>query len=741
MPPNPEAADEDMIFLDEQVEDARPGASVWRVLIVDDDVDVHSATTFALSNLQVQGRPLHFLHAFSAVQARQMVVTEPDIAVILLDVVMEQEDSGLQLVRHVRHELAMKEVRIILRTGQPGYAPEMEAIRDFDINDYRTKSELTRIKLFTSLTAAIRSYEQIRTVNASRRGLEMILQASTELMQRHDREDFAAGALTQIASLLGVAPQGVLCVQEPGTGGRAQLRVLAAAGAFRALHRRTACDLPDAAVSAALSQGLQQRANIYGRGYTVLYFAGNASLDFVAYMQTAAPLDETDRRMLEVFCSNITVGLDNLVLVGRLHSCAFYDPLTTLPNRARLAEILNAMLDNAERQDTTLALVDIDHFSETNDALGHLFGDMLLLAVTRRLQTELGAELRVARAGGDIFAVLGSSAQVHPTPILALFERPFEIDGQTLQLSSTLGLVRLQDYQGSGIDALRDVDIALKRAKLMHRTSFSYFSRNMGVDIRERVRMMHALRAAHEARELSVVYQPQIDLATRRAVGAEALLRWRTADGNFIPPDHFIPIAEYSGIIIELGGWILREAGTELVRLRALGHVDFTMSVNVSQAQFRHPRFLEMLRTALADSGAPPHYIELEITESMAMEEPAMLIRLLDQIKQTGVSIAIDDFGTGFSSLNHLQKLHVDKLKIDRAFVSEITGSTRGSRIAQMVIQLGRNLGLGIIAEGVEDEQQAQILLTLGCPVAQGFLFARPMSGQLLTEWLQSKVS
>ncbi len=276
----------------------------------------------------------------------------------------------------------------------------------------------------------------------------------------------------------------------------------------------------------------------------------------------------------------------------------------------------------------------------------------------------------------------------------------------------------------------------MKRAKSQQRTGHFYFSRSMGVEIRERVRMMHALRGGFQHGQLFLDYQPQVDLATNRAFGAEALLRWRLDDGRLVPPDRFIPIAEYSGLIVEIGEWVLRQACAELMRLRAAGHRDFTMSVNVSQVQFRHPRFLDMLRAALDDTGAPPEYIELEITESMAMEEPAALVEKLAQVKRTGVSIAIDDFGTGFSSLSHLQRLQVDRLKIDRAFVTEITGSARGGSIAQMVVQLGRNLGLSVIAEGVEDERQAQILRQLGCPLAQGFLYARPLSPQKLLEWL-----
>ncbi|HEU4845848.1 MAG TPA: EAL domain-containing protein [Burkholderiaceae bacterium] len=731
---------DDLVFLEEHPApvDATGARSVWRVMIIDDDEDVHSTTTFALGNLDMQHRPLEFVHAYSASQARDMLKHEPEIAVILLDVVMEQDDAGLHLVRYIRETLKLTDVRIILRTGQPGYAPEIDAIRDFDINDYKTKSELTRIKLYTTVTAAIRSYEQIRKINDSRRGLNQIVLASTELMTLHGVHNFAAGVLHQFADLMGQQPSGVLCVQNCPEDGCAELVVMATAGAYCHLEGLRLTAKADPRMHAAMEQTLAERRNLYGPDYITLYFAGKASRDFVAFLDVQRATTEIDERLLEVFCSNVAVGLDNVELVSHLHNAAFYDQLSKLPNRTRLVEILDATLAGPARDTSTLSLVDLDHFAETNDALGHQFGDALLVAVAQRLQSRLGEQLTVARIGGDIFCVLGDSAQVNPASILALFQSPYSIDGQDVQLSATLGLVRLSEHDGSGADALKDADIALKRAKLQQRAGHFYFSRSMGVEIRERVRMMHALRTAFGQDQLFVVYQPQIDLVTRRPVGAEALLRWQTPDGKFISPDRFIPIAEYSGLIIDLGEWVMRTACRELVALRAAGHDNFMMSINVSQVQFRHPYFLEMLRSALEDTKAPPEFVELEITESMAMEEPDLLIKMLGQIKQTGVSIAIDDFGTGFSSLSYLQRLQIDRLKIDRAFVTEITGSARGSSIAEMVIQLGRNLGLAVIAEGVEDERQAGILQTLGCPLAQGFLFARPMTAPVLANWLNS---
>ncbi|HAT31531.1 MAG TPA: hypothetical protein DCW29_11955, partial [Janthinobacterium sp.] len=521
---------DDLVFLEEHPAPSigPTTRSVWRVMIIDDDEDVHSTTTFALGNLDMQHRPLEFVHAYSAGQARDMLKHEQEIAVILLDVVMEQDDAGLHLVRYIRETLKLADVRIILRTGQPGYAPEIDAIRDFDINDYKTKSELTRIKLFTTVTAAIRSYEQIRSINASRRGLAQIVRASTELMALHGVQNFAAGVLAQIADLLGVKADGVLCVQECPDGNCHELMISATAGNFSRLTPGQLSAADEEPLVTAMERSLAQRRNIYGPDFATLYFAGKASRDFVAYLALPRALTDIDERLLEVFCGNVAVGLDNVELVSHLHNAAFYDQLSKLPNRTRLVEILDATLAGPAKDDATLSLVDLDHFAETNDALGHQFGDLLLIEVAGRLQSRLGQQLTVARMGGDIFGVLGDAAQVNPAKILALFQEPFCIDGQDVRLSATLGLVRLGEHDGSGADALKDADIALKRAKSQQRAGHFYFSRSMGIEIRERVRMMHALRTAFGQDQLFVVYQPQIDLVTRRPVGAEALLRWQT---------------------------------------------------------------------------------------------------------------------------------------------------------------------------------------------------------------------
>jgi diguanylate cyclase (GGDEF)-like protein len=737
------ANDDALVFMDELSGDHLANNSApqpnWRVMIIDDDPDVHSATMFALGNLEIQNRSLSFLHAYSATEAREILAHESNIAVILLDVVMEQEDAGLNLVNYVRKTLGLHDVRIILRTGQPGYAPEIDAIRDYDINDYKTKSELTRTKLYTTVTSAIRSYEQICAITANQRGLELIVNASTELMSQKGMQNFAAGVLQQIVLLLGRKIEGLVCSsgEDGDQNNSTEFNIIAGSHGFTQLIEQKIAKIDKPEIREIIQESLNSKKHCHTQTATVLFFENLGQRSVCVFLQTT--LDELDKRLIEVFCSNIAVGLNNVMLTSRLHKYAYFDPLTGLANRLKLLQTLNETLVSTDKAKTVLSLIDIDHFAETNDALGHQFGDLLLCTVAKRLLAHFGTSCHLARVGGDTFALLGDESLVNPENISSVFQLPFNIDQQDVQLSSTIGLVRLGNYDGGSSDALKDTNIALKRAKSHQRSSSSYFTVDMGVEIRERVRMMHALRAAFENERLFVVYQPQIDMRTERAVGAEALLRWKTEDGQFVPPDQFIPIAEYSGLIVDIGEWVLRSACFELMELHKLGFTDFKMAINVSQAQFSHPLFLQSLERALLDTQAPAQCVELEITESMAMTDPELLIQTLHHIKRLGAQVSIDDFGTGFSSLSHLQKLNVDKLKIDRAFVNEIGEKSGDGSIAKMIIQLSQSLNIKVIAEGVETEHQADTLMSYGCHLAQGYLYARPLTKEDLRSWLSPK--
>ena len=710
----------------------------WKVLIVDDDEDVHHATEFALHDLRVLGRPLRFLHAASADEAIAVLERNRDIAIILLDVVMEREDAGLVAVERIRNELAMASVRIILRTGQPGYAPELDAIANYDINDYKTKTELTRSKLFTTVTAAIRSFDQIRSLEESRNSLELIIDGASRFNAELGLSTFATTVIEQLAALLGLAPEGVVCARNVGNANGADEVILAAAGRYAALVNQPLSALADPDAREMVARCLRERANRRGERSLALHFSGRHGRDFAVYIESTAPICTLDRHLLDVFCTNITICGENVGLVERLRTAAFVDALTGLPNRAAQVAAIDDLKRVAGAGDRVLALIDIDEFSETIDAFGYSFGDQQLQAVGARLRASLPDDVHVARVGSDVFGVYGSAQVVSLANLRRILLDPFDNEGVSHTISFSLGLVSVSDAVCSGVDLLRNAAIALKRAKVDGPGNAAYYTAEVGVLTRQRVHLLHDLRAALESRQLIVVFQPQFDLATNRVLGVEALLRWRNDAGENVPLEQFIPVAEQSGLIVEIGAWVLNAA---LAAQRELDGEGFKlrMAVNVSPVQFRHPGFLDVVQSAIADSGINPALLELEITESVALSGRKLVAEHLQAIKALGVSIAIDDFGTGFSSLSYLARLPADCLKIDRSFVHALDNRYSGTPIAAMVIRLGEQLGMRVLAEGVEDALQLEILTGLGCSEAQGLVYAPVMALQDLLIWLRER--
>jgi len=419
----------------------------------------------------------------------------------------------------------------------------------------------------------------------------------------------------------------------------------------------------------------------------------------------------------------------------RQRESAHYDALVQLPNRACFVD----QVDDCVRRGTgdhLLALIDIDDFSAANEVMGHRFGDRLLEAVARCLADELPVQVLLARVGSDTFGVLGPVAQVDLRGLLNCVAQPLAIDGVPYKVSLTCGYVLLPGNVQAGADLVKDATIALKRAKRDHRGEHVQYHDHMGTEARARAMLLSDLRAAIDDELLFLAYQPQIDLQSGAVIGLEALLRWRTREGRFVPPDQFIPVAEASGLIVPLGRWVLFTACKTMRRLLDAGHAPLRIAVNVSMVQLRDPGFFAVVSEALAQAGLHGRHLELEITESVAVLPTAQLESTLTALRATGVSIAIDDFGTGYSSLSCLERLPLDRIKIDRSFVSQL-GDAHGARIAEMVTQLGGKLGLEVLAEGIEDAATWQALLAIGCHQGQGYHVARPMDEAAVFDWLR----
>ncbi|MGE5386835.1 MAG: EAL domain-containing protein [Betaproteobacteria bacterium] len=737
-----ETEDEFLRFDEDGLGDKPPSRprTAWRILIVDDDRDVHQATIYALHGISILERPLEFLHAYSAAQAIEILRCERNVAVILLDVVMEADDAGLKAVDVIRNTLGLANPRIVLRTGQPGYAPEIETIRRYDINDYKTKSELTRSRMYTTLTTAVRSYDQLCRLEASRYGLERIVAASNQFISQTGVHEFSSGVITQIAAFMGVEPEGMVCVRAPTPEVSGVCHVMSATGRFSRFMGRKLEEVDDPQVVDSLLRCLRERRNLVELGHVTLFFRGRNHHDFIAYIATHQQPRDIDQRLLEVFCTNIAICGDNVHLVEELQNLAYHDTLLGLPNRSYLVEAIDRRLASDKQTRLALALLDVDQFAEINDMLGHRYGDQLLEAIARRIEMRFGAQCVIARVSDDVFGIFGDADHVNLETLQPFFNATYEIESVKRPVSMAAGFVAVTGGSDTcGTTLLKDGSIAVKHAKAHGQGQFAVFSPEIAAITRERTRLLHDLRNAFMSGALYLAYQPLLDLQSGRVTGVEALLRWPTPDGGHIAPDRFIPVAEHSGLIIALGAWVLRSAMDAAKRIHAAGHPDIRMAVNVSTNQFRQPGFIAEVNAILADCGLPPEALELEVTESVAALGLTFAEGSMLRLRNAGISVAIDDFGTGYSSLSYLGSLPANRLKIDHSFIWAMSSGESGVNIPKMVIPLGRQLGMKVVAEGVETVAQANLLKEMGCDEVQGYLYAKPMPLDQLLYWLQAR--
>lgn len=421
----------------------------------------------------------------------------------------------------------------------------------------------------------------------------------------------------------------------------------------------------------------------------------------------------------------------------QMRRLALHDGLTDLPNRSALQERLRHAIQLARRQGGMAAVLclDLDRFKDVNDTLGHAAGDLLVRQCAERLRGCLRENDMVARLGGDEFAVVQSGA-VRAADVAALCNRiierlaqPFDLDGSEVIVTASIGIALYPvDGEDPGV-LLRHADIALYRAKEAGRNTFRFFEAGMDATLQARKSLERELRLALSEGGLEVHYQPQVATADGRLVGVEALLRWNHPARGPVAPDIFIPIAEESGLMLQLGEWVLRHACRQAVEWP-----EVVMSVNLSPVQFRQRQLAEVVRRVLVDTGLGPGRLELEITETVLLQETETALVTLQELRRLGVRIAMDDFGTGYSSLNHLQKFPFDKLKIDKSFIMNLDQRSDADAIVRAVVGLGRSLRIRTCAEGVETEEQVKFLRGEGCDELQGYYFSKPLPAEVIAD-------
>ncbi len=431
-----------------------------------------------------------------------------------------------------------------------------------------------------------------------------------------------------------------------------------------------------------------------------------------------------------------------------LRYLANFDTLTNLPNRAMLSERLSRAIVRARRQNHRIAVLflDLDRFKDINDSLGHTAGDRILRAAAMRLQETVGEHQTVARLGGDEFTVVlenldqPADADKIAREIIMAFEAPLVLDDrQEVVISPSIGISLYPDHGQVPTELLKQADTAMYQAKAAGRRTFVRYDDSMEIANRRRAQLSSALHKVLDRGELRLVFQPRLSLTTRRITGVEALLRWTSEEYGEIPPIQFIPLAEESGLILDIGEWVLLDACRTLQRWHQAGMTDLTVAVNVSVLQLLRGDFSESVRKVLAETGLPPHALELELTESVLMANAEQTAAKLQALREMGVSLAIDDFGTGYSSLAYLKRLPITTLKIDKTFITDLNRDPDDTAITTTVITMAHSLGLTVVAEGVESETQLRFLDHFRCDEIQGHWLSRPVDPEsclrFIREW------
>jgi diguanylate cyclase (GGDEF)-like protein/PAS domain S-box-containing protein len=632
--------------------------------------------------------------------ALELAAREDRPQLILLDVMMPGM-SGIEVLRRLREKPETRDIPVIFVSADTSEQSQLEGL-DLGADDYLIKPVVTTI-----LRARVRNILQRKRAEAQLRLAAHVFDHSGEAIMITDRDNRIVEVNPSFTRMTGYMPEEI-CGQNPGvlSSGRATPED------YRAMWQ------------AIREQGFWQGemwdrrkdGEIYPKLLTISVVR-NARGDIDFYIASFADISE--QKASE----------------EKIRHVAHHDALTGLPNRWHLQISLEQAIALAKRENEEVALmfIDLDRFKIINDTLGHNIGDRLLVEVAQRLRECVRESDLLARLGGDEFVVvltgddaINASAHV-AEKILGSLARSFRIEGNTLHTTPSIG-ISLYPHDGDSIESLmKNSDTAMYHVKSMGRNNFQFFSPEMNQSSAERLLLEDCLHRALERGEFAMHYQPLVEIASGRLVGAEALIRWHHPERGMVSPHEFIPLAEESGMILPIGTWVLREVCRQIKVWRELGMTGLRFAVNLSPRQFRQENLVGNIVGMLREFDVPASALELEITEGSVMENADAAVSLLNLLNQHGLSIAIDDFGTGYSSLGYLKRFPVSKLKIDRSFVMDIPGDPDDCAIAIAVIQLARSMGLQVVAEGVETAEQRQFLSDQGCDLLQGHWYSKPL--------------
>lgn len=688
--------------------------TVARILVADDDTTQRMLLRAALE----QG-------GFAVVEAEngitaieQFIDTKPDL--VLLDVTMPDLD-GYNVCRQIRERFDGRNLPIVMVTG----LEDIESIdRAYDVGatDFMTKPVTlpTLCYRVRYLLRAARAFSDLSSSKASLTFAQHVAELGSWVLETTTGEFIVSD---ELLLLLGITEHN---------------RIKSLEDMLDFVHQD---DLLD--VKSAMSVSLE-----HNRDFKLEHKLNcqDGSTMIVAHQAEAVLNSEGETIQIHGIIQNITRRKQ---AEDKIRELAYYDPLTGLPNRQLFRNNIQHLIYTAKREQTRFALlfVDLDNFKDVNDTLGHSAGDSLLRTIAQFIQDSIrlsdflgvtdqhkrNTNTSISRLGGDEFTVLIPNLEsiddacVIAKRVLSNLQQPIEIQGNLISVTGSIGIAVYPDDGDEPDNLLKNADIAMYHAKQSGKNKHRFFDWQMNGRIMARVKMESNLRHALENNECSLHYQPKIELSSGKLIGFEGLIRWTKSNGDMISPMDFIPIAEESGLIIEIGEWVIREACFQIRRWQDEGLDPFIVSVNLSPMQFQTHNLIDVVSSALENSGILPEYLELELTESAVMENVDKAIDTMDALKRFGIRLSIDDFGTGYSSMEYLKRFPVDVLKIDKSFVQDITTDQSDAAIIKAIIALTKALDLISIAEGVETREQIDFLHQHNCDQVQGYYYSKPL--------------
>ncbi|PLT25267.1 EAL domain-containing protein [Pseudoalteromonas sp. MelDa3] len=729
------------VFDEEQEIDGSTLVRKIKVFTVEDDLNYQHALTNSLKEIKPEDNcEIEILTANSVSQAALVLSLHPDIALTFIDVVMEDDDSGLRLVSTIREVIGNADMRIVLLTGQPGFAPEQQIMKSLDIDEYWNKSDVSAEKLQSIVTSNLRTWKYITQISSARKGLQLVLDASRSINSKHDMRSFSKAVLVEISNILNVTEGGGIMCSTQSDGELVRAHISSANGCFDGFEGKLVDNnilLPE--IYTDFKRALDEKTHIFSEHHTVFYFCNKeiTGESYITIVQSDNEISEQNEYLLKVFSENVSTGFSNIALLNKLTELAYTDVSLNMHNRNWLTrEIRNMNLH--EQYQTRLFVFEVEQFEEKAFTFGHDFCQKLLKEVYNNLITIFdGYSARIAIINNSSFGlIVNANFDITDEMIASLIRQKCVIT--SVKQYADLRILDLALSSVLNIIPEKIISIAESSLNDSQSASLKYIKHTQEKTeaLTNRYSLMARLRRVIGAGSLQVALQPKMDLVKLTPVGFEALARWQLDDGSFVSPEVFIELAETAGLISELDSVVFDKIISTIHKLSDIG-VNLPIAFNASAFDLVDPDYCQKILHKLKDANISPEMLELEITETQAISNYDLIRESLDKFMALGIKVSIDDFGTGYSSISHITEIPANTLKIDRCFINDIESNANNQYILEMIVNLAKRFNFSIIVEGIETREQCEWVKTIGCNVAQGYYFSKPLFFDDLIEWLK----